>query len=113
MQLLNRNLTGYVLRSLRILNGKTSGLAASEMNVSQPYLSMVERDTREVTKALKTKAEKVYGESVELTDDELEVLRVMTDTLSPKLLMVAARVIEHRAKHQTTKIYHIGESNVQ
>lgn len=113
MQLLNRNLTGYILRTIRILQGKSATEAAAGMKVGQPYLSMVERDTREVTTALKQKAEMFYGESVELTEEELEVLRVMTDTLSPKLIMVAARVIEHRAKHQTTKIYHLGESNVQ
>lgn len=103
MQITNRNLGGYVLRALRVLKGLRSVDVAEALGLSQSYTSMIERDTKPATEALKRKAGEFYGTSIDLTEAELRILEDITNSYDPKLVMVASRIIEHRCLHQERK----------
>lgn len=52
------------LRKLRVLNNMTQEDLSERLNISQSYLSLLERDKREINEDLNKKLEDIFGISI-------------------------------------------------
>lgn len=98
MDIRNFNLSGYAVKAIRILKRWKHQELSDRCSIDRNYIAMMESDLRRVSIPARKSFEKAFGETIHLSDDELDVLRTLDELVSPKLLLIAAEVVKGRLK---------------
>lgn len=98
MEIRNLNLSGYAVKAIRLLKRWSHQDLSDQCDIDRNYIAMMESDIRRVSQPARRKFEEAFGETIHLSDEELDLLLMVDELVPPKLLLIAAEVVKGRLK---------------